>query len=219
MHWVLCKILSNNRGKDCTIFKFKKMNQSLRLPNPADILQFIHRKLDDIIGFKHNEKKPKAAIILKSPPPTNNDTEAALSAFMTTATPSPHHLVTREELGRSTWLFLHTLAAQYPEAPSRQHQKDVNNLFDILTRLYPCGHCAKHFKQVIKHSPPRASNRKEFQHWVCSVHNVVNRRLGKEVFDCDLVEERWGGVECDGDGDEQGCAMDWSSSTVIKKKR
>jgi mitochondrial FAD-linked sulfhydryl oxidase len=198
------------------------MNKSIRIPNPADILLFIHRKLDDIIGTNHYDKKSKAAIILKSPPSTINDTDkAALSAFMTTATstPSPHHFVTREELGRSTWIFLHTLAAQYPETPSRQNQKDVNNLFDILTRLYPCGHCAKHFKQVIKHSPPRASNRKEFQHWLCSIHNIVNRRLGKEVFDCNLVEERWGGVECDGDG-EQGCAMDWgNSSTAIKKKR
>ena len=33
--------------------------------------------------------------------------------------------VSREELGRATWLLLHTLAAQYPETPSKQQRKDV----------------------------------------------------------------------------------------------
>lgn len=36
--------------------------------------------------------------------------------------------VTREEVGRATWTFLHTLAAQYPEKPTRQQQRDARNL-------------------------------------------------------------------------------------------
>ncbi len=36
--------------------------------------------------------------------------------------------VTREELGRATWTLLHTLAAQFPEQPSRQQRKDANQL-------------------------------------------------------------------------------------------
>ena len=36
--------------------------------------------------------------------------------------------VSREEVGRATWTFLHTLAAQYPERPTRQQQRDVRNL-------------------------------------------------------------------------------------------
>lgn len=36
--------------------------------------------------------------------------------------------VSREEVGRATWTFLHTLAAQYPEHPTRQQQKDAKNL-------------------------------------------------------------------------------------------
>jgi FAD-linked sulfhydryl oxidase len=36
--------------------------------------------------------------------------------------------VTREEVGRATWTFLHTLAAQYPERPTRQQQRDARNL-------------------------------------------------------------------------------------------
>ena len=45
--------------------------------------------------------------------------------------------VTREDLGRSTWLLLHTLAAQYPSRPSRQQRKDVAALVAI-TPMFVC---------------------------------------------------------------------------------
>lgn len=36
--------------------------------------------------------------------------------------------MSREELGRATWALLHTLAAQWPQQPTRQQQKDVESL-------------------------------------------------------------------------------------------
>lgn len=36
--------------------------------------------------------------------------------------------ISKEELGRSTWTLLHTLAAQWPSRPSRQQQKDLDML-------------------------------------------------------------------------------------------
>ena len=41
---------------------------------------------------------------------------------------SAENYVSREELGRATWLLLHTLAAQYPDRPSKQQKKDVTTL-------------------------------------------------------------------------------------------
>ena len=65
--------------------------------------------------------------------------------------------VSKEEIGRATWIFLHTLAAQYPERPSRQQQKDVRNLVSapwphrrlpqlpqVLGRLAPPPSCPTH---------------------------------------------------------------------------
>lgn len=118
--------------------------------------------------------------------------------------------VTKEELGRATWLFLHTLAAQYPERPTRQQQKDVKVLMDTLTRIYPCADCAAHFKYVLKAHPPRVSNKGELQEWMCIIHNSVNRRLGKPAFNCNLASARWGALECD---EEEACTLDLHSLT------
>eukprot|EP00890_Picochlorum_soloecismus_P004960 jgi/Picsp_1/5465/NSC_02824-R1_protein len=109
--------------------------------------------------------------------------------------------VTREEVGRATWTFLHTLAAQYPERPSFRQKQDAKKMIDILTRMYPCGECARHFKEVVKAHPPRVESRQQFSLWMCRVHNVVNRSLGKPSFNCEYVMSRWEGIECDTEGD------------------
>ena len=38
---------------------------------------------------------------------------------------------------------------------------------------------------------PKVGGREEFGLWMCNAHNEVNRKLGKEVFDCGLWKERW----------------------------
>jgi hypothetical protein len=59
-------------------------------------------------------------------------------------------LTSKEDLGRATWTFLHTLAAQFPEHPTRQQQRDARQLIDSLTRIYPCADCAKHFQELVR---------------------------------------------------------------------
>ncbi|XP_031127763.1 FAD-linked sulfhydryl oxidase ERV1-like [Ipomoea triloba] len=105
--------------------------------------------------------------------------------------------VIKEELGRATWIFLHTLAAQYPEKPTRQQKKDVKELMGILSRMYPCKDCADHFKEVLRANPVQAGSQAEFSQWLCHVHNVVNRSLGKPIFPCERVDARWGKLDCE----------------------
>ncbi|KAM7263565.1 hypothetical protein ACFE04_001248 [Oxalis oulophora] len=105
--------------------------------------------------------------------------------------------IAKEELGRATWTFLHTLAAQYPDKPTRQQKKDVKELMAILSRMYPCKDCADHFKDVLRANPVQAGSHSEFSQWMCHVHNVVNRSLGKVIFPCERVDARWGKLECE----------------------
>ncbi|CAL8461726.1 g1257 [Coccomyxa elongata] len=110
--------------------------------------------------------------------------------------------VTKEDLGRATWLLLHTIAAQYPANPSKQQRKDVAALVDTLTRIYPCGECAFHFQEIVRRNAPATGNAQELQQWMCNVHNNVNRSLGKAEFNCELVDARWSGLDC---GDDMAC--------------
>ena len=96
-----------------------------------------------------------------------------------------------EELGRSTWTFLHTTAAYYPIEPTTTQQEQMLGLIKGLAAFYPCSYCATEFRQSIKENPPDVSGREGLSRWVCDRHNEVNVRLGKEVFDCDKVLERW----------------------------
>ena len=90
-----------------------------------------------------------------------------------------------EVLGRATWTFLHTIAANYPENPSTQQQRDVSSFISTLGRFYPCWHCADDFRSwMAKGNEPKVQSRREFENWMCTAHNEVNKKLGKDVFDC-----------------------------------
>ncbi|KAF7113439.1 hypothetical protein RHSIM_RhsimUnG0125400 [Rhododendron simsii] len=101
--------------------------------------------------------------------------------------------VTKEELGRATWTFLHTLASQ----------------MDILSRMYPCKECADHFKEILRVNPVQAGSQAEFSQWLCHAHNVVNRSLGKVVFPCERVDARWGKLECE----QRACDLQGTGTT------
>ena len=95
------------------------------------------------------------------------------------------------ELGRCTWSFLHTMAAYYPDLPSPQQQSDMKQFMTIFGKNFPCEDCAEHFRERMNVRPPDATSRTRFSRWLCEMHNDVNRRTGKELFDCSRVDERW----------------------------
>nr|XP_043629594.1 FAD-linked sulfhydryl oxidase ERV1 [Erigeron canadensis] len=136
--------------------------------------------------------------ILAAPAPAPAPAPAASDSFSHQPTKQiSSGPVTREELGRATWTFIHTLGAQYPEKPTRQQKKDVKELMAILSRMYPCKECADHFKEVLRSNPVQAGSQDEFSQWLCRVHNVVNRSLNKPTFPCERVDARWGKLDCE----------------------
>lgn len=97
----------------------------------------------------------------------------------------------KERLGRSTWTLLHTMGARYPAFPTAQQRKDTLSFIHLLSALFPCGDCTKHFQKLLSDFPPRVGSNDEFKTWLCEAHNIVNRRLGKAVVDCRTVDEIW----------------------------
>lgn len=96
-----------------------------------------------------------------------------------------------ESLGRATWTFLHTTAAYYPESPTPNQRAHMLNLLHALPRLYPCSHCAEDLGARMQRRPPEVRSRAALAAWLCATHNEVNAELGKPIFDCARVDERW----------------------------
>ncbi|BFG00823.1 FAD-linked sulfhydryl oxidase ALR [Drosophila madeirensis] len=94
-------------------------------------------------------------------------------------------------LGISTWGLLHTMAAFYSENPTDNEKRDMKSFFDVLSRLYPCEFCAKDFRTDLAVNPINVNSQKELSSWLCMFHNRVNDKLGKPLFDCTKVNERW----------------------------
>ncbi|ORX90375.1 hypothetical protein K493DRAFT_318035 [Basidiobolus meristosporus CBS 931.73] len=95
------------------------------------------------------------------------------------------------ELGRSTWTFLHTMAAYYPDKPSQEQQGDMRSFLGNFSKFYPCQWCANHLQGQMKSDPPKVNSREALSLWLCQLHNGVNRLLKKPEFDCSKVDERW----------------------------
>ncbi|KAJ1912414.1 Flavin-linked sulfhydryl oxidase of the mitochondrial IMS [Tieghemiomyces parasiticus] len=106
-----------------------------------------------------------------------------------------------EQLGRSTWTFLHTMAAYYPDQPNPQQQGDMRSLLANFSKFYPCGYCASHLREEMKTDPPVVDSRQHLSLWMCQTHNKVNELLGKKIFDCTKVDERWRDGPADGSCD------------------
>lgn len=96
------------------------------LPKPAQNGQHQNAK-----GPETLRQKPLSAVDPITLPNQVEQTPYALPM----APPHPAFLggkVSKEELGRATWTFLHTLAGQFPEHPTKQQQKDVKTLVLVL---------------------------------------------------------------------------------------
>ncbi|KAL7934576.1 ERV/ALR sulfhydryl oxidase domain-containing protein [Trichoderma chlorosporum] len=112
--------------------------------------------------------------------------------------PKLENATLKAELGRATWKFMHTMVARFPEEPSPEERKTLETFIYLFSRLYPCGDCARHFRGLLSKYPPQTSSRNAAAGWLCFVHNEVNERLKKPIFDCNNIGDFY---DC-GCGDE-----------------
>lgn len=96
-----------------------------------------------------------------------------------------------EQLGSSSWTLLHSIAAAYPQNPNNIQKSEMTHFLTMFSHIYPCWWCAKDFEKFIKDNAPKVESQNELGNWMCDAHNTVNRKLGKEEFNCKFWKNRW----------------------------
>lgn len=97
------------------------------------------------------------------------------------------------QLGRGSWDLLHSMAAWYPDMPCSDDQTSMLQFINSFAKFYPCTYCAEDFRRNLERIPPKVESREGFCLWMCRQHNVVNEKLGKPAFPCNIedLDRRW----------------------------
>lgn len=86
--------------------------------------------------------------------------------------------------GSILWDGLHAILSGYPREPTEEHKKNYRNYIESLGSVLPCEECQEHWQEVLEEKPLMDGdmiNRETINRWSMDIHNVVNRKLGKNV--------------------------------------
>lgn len=84
-----------------------------------------------------------------------------------------------EVWGRHAWMFLHAVAASYPEDPTPEDRRKARAFYSSLQWALPCSHCRQEYAEMLRSMPVATRSKKDLESWIWQCHNSVNRRLGK----------------------------------------
>ncbi|KAI0175471.1 ERV/ALR sulfhydryl oxidase domain-containing protein [Hypoxylon sp. FL1284] len=172
-------------------------------PAPGVKAEALSESKSDVKPGAKAEAKPDFKSDAK--PDSKSETQpgfASLSSDLLTGgaiAPKLENATIKAELGRSTWKFFHTMMARFPDKPTEDDSLALKTFIQLFARLYPCGDCARHFQKLLAQYPPQVSSRNAAAGWACFVHNQVNERLKKPLFDCNNLGDFY---DC-GCGDEK----------------
>ena len=96
--------------------------------------------------------------------------------------------------GPAGWIFLHSIAQNYPWRPSQQHINDYYNFFVLVGNVLPCRYCRESYQDFIKQRGTQLTlktmrDRKSVVTWLYKIHNRVNKKL--DVKDHPTLKEVW----------------------------
>jgi len=85
--------------------------------------------------------------------------------------------------GKHAWIFLHSVALNYPINPTNKDKDNFKIFFISLQHTLPCEICQEHYKQHLKNIPIDnfLNSRKDLFIWTFLIHNEVNKFLGKNI--------------------------------------
>ena len=97
--------------------------------------------------------------------------------------------------GPAGWLFLHSIAQNYPWEPTAEKKESYKLFFRLVGDVLPCRYCRESYLDFVKAEgtcldDSVMKSRKTLVEWLYRIHNKVNKKLGysgtptlKEVWD------------------------------------
>ena len=93
--------------------------------------------------------------------------------------------------GSSGWIFLHSIALQYPMSPTKDDKENYKNFFYSLGNVLPCCSCQQHYQEYLKKHDKTFQNafthRKSLFQWTLRFHNYVNKKLNKPKYNIQKI--------------------------------
>jgi hypothetical protein len=90
--------------------------------------------------------------------------------------------------GASGWLFIHSIALNYPDNPTKNEKNAIKDFLKSLKYLLPCKTCSelyiKDFPLIEKQIPlnKASENKTNLIKWVNLMHNQVNKNINKKTY-------------------------------------
>jgi hypothetical protein len=84
--------------------------------------------------------------------------------------------------GKYYFFVLYTIALTYPNNPNNTVQKKYFEFINTIPLLIPDETWGNNFSKILDKYPvtPYLNNRRNFVEWVFSIHNHINKSIGKE---------------------------------------
>lgn len=85
------------------------------------------------------------------------------------------------------WMTLHSVSTSYPENPTLAEKQLISSWIEMFRDTITCPHCRDHFAEIHANYkriyPNYLNSRQEFAMFAFRIHNTVNRRLKKPVYE------------------------------------
>tara|TARA_B110000285_G_C14987557_1_gene544618 strand:+ start:499 stop:963 length:465 start_codon:yes stop_codon:yes gene_type:complete len=86
--------------------------------------------------------------------------------------------------GPKLWFVIHTLALNYPDNPTYEDKRVMEEFFNNLKYTIPCEKCRIHYRQRLERDPiiNYLDNKESIFRYTINLHNQVNKSLGKKIY-------------------------------------
>ena len=91
--------------------------------------------------------------------------------------------------GPKLWFVIHTIALNYPNNPTYEDKRVMEEFFNNLKSIIPCDKCRIHYRQRLERNPiiNYLDNKESIFRYTINLHNQVNKSLNKKIYSYDEV--------------------------------